>query len=96
MAENLFKTSKIGVFRLGLICDSVHFEHSSTTMGSQKDAQSVASCQALFGSPILYEDPVSKAVGTEWGAHFTSTTLYISDTLCALGSKSGQTVENAN
>ncbi len=64
MAKNLPKTSKLGVFGRGLICDSVRFECSSTSMGYRQDAHRVASSQELFGSPIPREDPVSKTVST--------------------------------
>ncbi len=50
-------------------------------MGGHPEAQEAGFCQAQFGSPMPREDPVSKAVSTAWGAHFTSTTFFTLSTV---------------
>ena len=53
----------------------------------QKEVQSVASSQALSGSPIPREDPLSEAVSTAWGARFPPTTLFSPSMVEGLGVK---------
>ncbi len=74
--QKLPKTSKNQAFWRGLVCDFLHFEQCSTKMCSHPEAQEAGSCQALSGSRIPPENPVSNGFQNIHYLYFS--TVYLS------------------